>query len=130
MITCQVTTHPPTPTESCPLYEQGHTAAGLDDIASSTPQPGEAGYGGNNSANSMNFTHSFSSLKYGSYDIHGLFAQGYYSYFGIADNFTKNHDILGAKLGQYQTPTGEIYKTEYLDFGNGTTKQIPYQNMG
>jgi hypothetical protein len=128
--TCQVTTHPPTPTELCPLYEQGHTAAGLDDIASSTSPPGEAGYGGNSSTNSMNYTHSFSSLNYGGYDIHGRFAQGYYSYFGIADNFTKNHDILGAKLGQYQTPTGAIYETEYLEFGNGTTKQIPYQNIG
>src|SRR5437867_8523182 len=78
--TCQVTTHPPTPTELCPLYEQGHTAAGLDDIASSTPPPGDAGYGGNSTANSMNFTHSFSALKYGGYDIHCLFGQGYASY--------------------------------------------------
>jgi len=128
--TCRVTTNPPTPTELCPLYEQGHTAAGLDDIASSTPPPGEAGFGGNSTASSMNFTHSFSSIKYGGYDIHGPFAQGYYSYFGIADNFTKNHDILGVKLGQYQTAKGTIYETEYLDFGNGTTKQIPYQNIG
>jgi hypothetical protein len=62
--------------------------------------------------------------------MHGDFAQGYNKYFGINENYTKTHDIVGIRMSQYKTQEGTMFEKQGILFKNGTEIAIPLQNIG
>jgi hypothetical protein len=77
---------------------------------------------------SLNYSHIFS--EHNTTDIHGQFAQGYYGFFGMNDNYTKTHDLKAIRIIQYQTPDGAIFEKEGIIFANGTEITIPTESIG
>jgi hypothetical protein len=106
------------------LYLNGHTTAG-NDYSGFLDSQADTGFNG--APHSMNYSHVFSMKQN---DIHGPFAQGYYGFFGMNDNYTKTHDISGIRMHQYQTSDGALFDKESIIFANGTEVIIPAQNIG
>lgn len=115
---------------TCTLYAQGIGTADADytnqQLAISNAN--DAGFTG--TPPPVNSTHVYSSLRVGGSDMHGDFAQGYNKYFGINENYTKTHDIVGIRMSQYKTQEGTMFEKQGILFKNGTEIAIPLQNIG
>lgn len=97
------------------LYLNGHVKARSDYTAFLATKQ-DTGFTG--APQSLNYSHIFSQQN--TTDMLGPFAQGYYGFFGMNDNYTKTHDIKAIRMIQYQTPDGAIFEKEGIIFANGT----------